>query len=116
MVQVPGTGPSIDRLRGEWAARPRIALAIKAAVAAALAWACVRPFGGFVAEYEYYAPFGAVVAVSSTLAHSLRSTAQTAVAITIGAGLALAGRQIPGNVVLDLAVAVAVGTLIAGWP
>jgi uncharacterized membrane protein YgaE (UPF0421/DUF939 family) len=116
MVQVSVSPPSMHRLRGEWAARPRIALAIKAAVAAALAWACVRPFGGFVAEFEYYAPFGAVVAVSSTLANSVRSTAQTAVAIAIGAGLALASRQVPGSAVFDLALAVAVGTLIAGWP
>jgi len=116
MAQLPRARPAAQRLRGEWAARPRISLALKAAVAAAIAWGCVRPFGGFVAEYEYYAPFGAVVAVSSTLAHSLRSTAQTAVAIAIGAGLAVAGRLVPGDVVLDLAVVVAIGTLVAGWP
>ncbi|WP_148572496.1 FUSC family protein [Nocardioides caldifontis] len=116
MAQLDPENPTLRRLQGEWAARPRIALALKAALAAAIAWACVRPFGGFVAEYEYYAPFGAVVAVSSTLANSLRSTGQTAVAITLGAGLALLGRQVPGSVVVDLAVVVAVGTLLAGWP
>ena len=102
--------------RRMWAAHPRIALALKAAAAAALAWLLVQPLGGIADDYPYYAPFGAVIAVSSTVIRSLRSTAQAAAAITIGAATALIARELPLPEVTAVAVVVATGTLLAGWP
>lgn len=98
----------------EWARRPRVALAMKAALAAVLAWWAVEPLGSFGSEYPYYAPLGAVVAVSGTVAGSLRTAAQTAGAIGMGAAVSLASGFI-GDGVVALGTAVAVGTLVAGW-
>jgi uncharacterized membrane protein YgaE (UPF0421/DUF939 family) len=101
-------------LTERWAAHPRIALALKAATAAAIAWLLIQPVGGIV-DYTYYAPFGAVVAVSSTVARSMRSTAQAAAAIAIGAATALTVRELPMPEVASLALVVAAGTGVAGW-
>ena len=106
---------ALDALRSRWSAHPRVTLALKAAAAAALAWLLIRPFGGVFDNYSYYGPFGAVVAVSSTVARSLRSTAQAAAAIALGAATALVARELPVHEVTALALVVATGTGIAGW-
>ena len=103
------------RARRAWRAHPRLSLAVKAATAAAIAWLLVQPFGGFARSYPYYAPLGAVVAVSTTVASSLRASVQAAVAIALGATTALVARPLPVPEVAALALAVAVGTVIAGW-
>lgn len=104
------------RVRRAWAAYPRISLALKAAVAAALAWLLVRPLGGVAQDYPYYAPFGAVAALSATVVRSARATAQAGAAIGIGAATALVARDLGLPEVLAIAVVVATGTLLAGWP
>lgn len=106
---------TLRRWRAAIDARPRIALALKSAVAAALAWLCVQPIGGVADQYPYYAPFGAVVAVTSTFASSVRGTAQTVVAILAGAATATAARLLPLPDFVALAAVVAVGTGIGGW-
>jgi uncharacterized membrane protein YgaE (UPF0421/DUF939 family) len=118
----PGTEPgpplpprAVGPLRRRWAAHPRFSLALKAATAAAVAWLLIQPLGGIVDDYPYYAPFGAVVAVSSTVARSVRSTAQAAGAIAIGAATALTARELPLPEVVALALVVAAGTGVAGW-
>lgn len=114
----PRPGPAAgdaDAIRRTWAAHPRIPLSLKAATAAGAAWLLVQPFGGLVDHYTYYAPFGAVVAVSSTVARSLRSTAQAAGAIAMGGATALAVRELPLPEVVALALVVATGTGLAGW-
>ncbi len=65
------------------------AQSLKAAVAAGLAWVLVLPLGGVADAYPYYAPLGAVIAVSSTVAGSLRSSLQAVVSIAIGAAIAV---------------------------
>ena len=106
---------AVHRWRAAADARPRIALAVKSAVAASIAWLCVQPLGGVAADYPYYAPFGAVVAVTSTFASSMRSSTQAVAAIVAGAAVATAARLLPLPEFVALAAVVAVGTGIAGW-
>ena len=56
------------RVRTHVRARPKLALAVKAALAAMLAWLLVRPLGSFATEYSYYAPLGALTVVSTSIA------------------------------------------------
>jgi uncharacterized membrane protein YgaE (UPF0421/DUF939 family) len=93
----------------------QISLAAKAALAAALAWLAVQPIGGVGADYPYFAPLGAVVAVSTTVLSSAREAAQTVVAILLGAGVAIGLDSWAGPNALTIAAVVAIGTLIGGW-
>lgn len=100
-----------------WARHPRIGLAVRAAVAAAVAWWLARLITGPLADYPYYAPLGAVIATTApTLAGSARESTQTIASIALGAGVALAGAALGGHQLVILAVVVAVGVLLAGWP
>ena len=95
--------------------RQHLNLSLKAALAAALAWLAVKPLWGFADEYPYYAPLGAVIAVTSTVAGSVRETFQALAAIAVGATLAVSVTLVDLPVVADLALVVAVGTAISGW-
>lgn len=94
--------------RGIW-----VGNAARAAVAATLAWFAVMPFGGFADDYPYYAPFGAVVVATSTLAGGARETIRMSIAILIGAVLALATSPFDG--IVQLALVVGVGTFVGSW-
>jgi hypothetical protein len=87
--------------------------ALRAALAAVVAWLVVLPWGGLADQYPYYAPMGAVVAVTTTVAGSLRETMSTAAAMSLGAVLAIITTPLPG--LLQLAVVIAAGTYLAGW-
>jgi uncharacterized membrane protein YgaE (UPF0421/DUF939 family) len=104
------------RLRRTWARHPRVGLAVKAALAAALAWhvAGVLPLDP-AQQYPYYAPLGAVIATSTTLSGSVRSSLQSVAAIALGAALALGVSAVLGDNLGTLAVVVAGGVLLAGW-
>lgn len=102
------------RARDSLARYPRVSRAVKAAIAAVLAWLAVLPLGGAADEYPYYAPLGAVIAVSATVADSVRDSLQGVAAIVLGAALAVcAGAVVP--TVPGLAAVVLLGTLVAGW-
>ncbi|MGY1916746.1 hypothetical protein [Blastococcus sp. SYSU DS0973] len=99
-----------------WARHPRWGLALRAAVAATIAWWLAQLVPGPLSDYPYYAPLGAVIATTaSTLAGSVRSSVQTVAAIALGAGVALAGDALIDQRLLTLAVVVAVGVVLAGW-
>ncbi|KQS66936.1 hypothetical protein ASG41_11185 [Modestobacter sp. Leaf380] len=98
-----------------WARHPRYGLAAKAALAASLAWAVVQLVPGPAAAYPYYAPLGAVIATSTTLAGSAREAAQTVVAISLGAAVALGVDALAYPNGATIAVVVALGVLLAGW-
>lgn len=105
----------------DWlAAHPVLPLAVRAALAAVVAWLVVVPFGGIADDYPYYAPFGAVVAVSATVAGSLRTALQTVVALVVGALLGLACGallQLPSvPVVVGVGLIVLLGTLLGAVP
>lgn len=110
------TSPStlLERSRDTIALHPRVPRALKAALAAVLAWLVVQPLGGAADEYPYYAPLGAVIAVSATVADSLRASLQSVFAILLGAGLAVAAGSVLSEVPAIAAV-VLLGTLVAGW-
>lgn len=95
---------------------PRWPMALKAAAAATCAWLAVLPFSGLADDYPYYAPLGAVIAVSGTVAQSLRVSVQTVIAIVIGASLTVATSQTPLPSLLILTLVVAIGIVIAGIP
>lgn len=93
----------------------RAGLALRVAVATALAWVVVLPLGGVADEFPYYAPFGAVVAVTGTVAVSARSSVRSVAAILLGSAVALGFAALPIPELLELAVAVGTCTLLAGW-
>lgn len=90
-------------------------MAAKAALAAALSWLMVLPFGGAAEQYAYYAPLGAVVAVSATLVNSVRVSAQSIGAILMGAVLAYCAGMTALPEVMSLALVVGLGVMVAGW-
>ncbi|MGY1720467.1 aromatic acid exporter family protein [Blastococcus sp. SYSU DS0552] len=102
--------------RRTWARHPRIGLAVRAAVAATLAWWLALLVPGPLSDYPYYAPLGAVIATTaSTLAGSVRSSVQTVAAIALGAGVALVGDVLIGQRLVTLAVVIAVSVVLSGW-
>jgi uncharacterized membrane protein YgaE (UPF0421/DUF939 family) len=104
------------RARRTWARHPRLGLAVKAALAAALAWHVVGLLPLAPAEqYPYYAPLGAVIATSTTLSGSVRGSLQSVGAMALGAALALGASALLGDGLAALAVVVAASVLLAGW-
>ncbi len=95
--------------------QPLLPVALKAAVAAALAWLVVQPLRGAADDYAYYAPLGAVVVVSSRLGQSVRASVETVLAIGLGALLALAVRGAPVPEMVGIGLVVGIGTLIGAW-
>ena len=95
--------------------RAHLILSVKAALAASIAWLLVQPLSGVADEYPYYAPLGAVIAVTSTVAGSLRQSVSGLASILVGATLALLVQQIGLPVVVDIALVVAIGTAVSGW-
>ena len=92
----------------------RLLLALKAALACMLAY-MVAPFmPGVVAQYPYYAPLGALVAMYPSLAGSLRTAGQTLLGLGVGMILALLVQLTPWPVVITLFPAIALGVILAG--
>ncbi|MCO7220073.1 hypothetical protein [Klenkia sp. PcliD-1-E] len=108
----PGRRGSVART---WARHPRWAMALRAAVAASLAWAAAQLVPGSAGDYPYYAPLGAVVATSTTLAGSARASLQTVAAIALGAGIALGVDAVGYPNVVTVAAVVALGVAVGGW-
>ncbi|GHE13433.1 FUSC family protein [Klenkia taihuensis] len=108
----PGWRGSVART---WARHPRWGMALKAAVAASLAWAVAQLVPGSAGDYPYYAPLGAVVATSTTLAGSAREGLQTVAAIAAGAAVALGVDALSYPNVLTIALVVAAGMAVGGW-
>jgi Aromatic acid exporter family member 1 len=96
-----------ELLREPWVQR-----GVRAALAAALAWQVAVLLPPALAEYAYYAPLGAVIAVHPTVADSAAAAWRTVVAILLGFGLAVAVHEltaaIPGALTIALIVALAV--------
>lgn len=96
-----------------WARHPRAGLAVRVAVAAGLAWLVAQLIPA-AADYPYYAPLGAVVATSHTVVNSLKGSLRAALAVLLGAVIALAARWLFDADVFVVAGVVAVGVLVAG--
>ena len=72
-----------ELLREPWVQR-----GVRAALAAALAWQVAVLLPPAMAQYAYYAPLGAVIAVHPTVADSAAAAWRTVLAILLGFGLA----------------------------
>ena len=99
--------PTTELLREPWVQR-----GVRAALAAALAWQVAVLLPPSLAQYAYYAPLGAVIAVHPTVADSASAAWRTVVAILLGFGLAVAVHELtiplPGAATIALIVALAV--------
>lgn len=103
----------------------RTQTAVKAAVAAALAWVLAEGVTQLVADrfagwdpanYVYYAPMGAVVTSYPTVAASLRNGVSTMVALTLGAAVGLVVQLTLGHGVVALALAIGLGVAVGSVP
>ena len=93
-----------DGLRGLFV--PRV---VNATVAAGLAWLVLEPVGGALDRYAYYAPLGAVMAVSSTVVQTVRASLESLAAIVAGALLGTVVLQLPIPDLVGVMLVVAVG-------
>ncbi|MGY1738583.1 FUSC family protein [Geodermatophilus sp. SYSU D00684] len=109
-MRIRGTGART----GELLLRPWVQRAVRAALAAALAWQVAVLLPPPFAQYAYYAPLGAVIAVHPTVADSAAAAWRTVLAILLGFGLGVTVHQLtaealPGALTIALIVALAVG-------
>lgn len=94
----------------------RVLLAVKTALAAAIAWWIAQRVPGVAAQYPYYAPLGAVACMYPTVAGSARQGLQTLIGLSVGFALAFPIILIGDVSVVSVAIVVAVGVLTAGLP
>lgn len=94
---------------------PGVARALRATAAALLAWVLVGLVPGPWSDYPYYAPLGAVIATSVTLRGSTLRSAQTVLAIALGAVVARVTDALPVPALAGLAIVVLVGVLVSEW-
>ncbi|MGZ4475539.1 MAG: hypothetical protein ACXVWW_07510 [Nocardioides sp.] len=106
----------LSSLRSAIWRHPRLLLALKTAIAAAVAWAVVQPLGGFVADYPYYAPLGVVVATSTSIVASVRTAAQAVAAIFTGAALAVVVEVLPVPGAVAIGIGIGIGMVVAAAP
>lgn len=99
-----------------WYAHPRLSLALRAGLAASAAWALALVLPGPAADFPYYAPFGAVVATTFTLAGSVKESVQAVGSIALGGLIgSLVGLLPADSSPFAVALAVAAGVAAGGW-
>ncbi|NKX54635.1 aromatic acid exporter family protein [Arthrobacter mobilis] len=96
--------------------RPRLKLALKAALAAGLAWQLALAIPGAAQEYPYYAPVGALLSMYHTVAGSVKTAAQTLAGLLLGIGLAWLLMLWAAPSALSVGLLVCLGVLLAGIP
>jgi uncharacterized membrane protein YgaE (UPF0421/DUF939 family) len=119
-----GAHPSRIRQLGRTVARsvsaallwPRLQLATKAAIAAGLAFFIAPFMPGSAADYPYYAPLGALVAMYENVSGSMRQGVQTLVGLALGIGLAFVLFSLGDPSPLTVAVVMGLGVILAGLP
>ena len=95
---------------------PRLQLAFKAGLAAGIAFAIAPFMPGSAADYPYYAPLGALVAMYENVAGSMKQGVQTLVGLAIGVGLAFVLFILGSPTPLTVGVVMAFGVILAGLP
>src|SRR3954452_25223504 len=107
-----GMSRAREVLREPWVQR-----GVRAALAAGLAWQAAILLPPALAQYAYYAPLGAVIAVHPTVADSAAAARRTIVAILLGFALAVTVHElttaIPGGLTIALIVGLAI--VIEQW-
>lgn len=106
---------SLAGLSAAFAAQ-RLQLAAKAAIAAGIAFAIAPLMPGSAAEYPYYAPLGALVAMYHNVAGSIRQGVQTLVGLSMGIGLAFLLVNVTDPSPVTVAVFMGIGVLLGGLP
>jgi hypothetical protein len=93
--------------------RPWVQRGVRAAPAAGLAWQAALLLPPELSDHAHYAPLGAVIAVSPTVADSASAAWRTVLAILLGFALAVvvveATRAVPNALTSALIVAPAIG-------
>lgn len=95
---------------------PRLQLATKAAIAAGVAFFIAPFMPGSAADYPYYAPLGALVAMYENVSGSMRQGVQTLVGLALGIGLAFALFSLGNPTPLSVAIMMGLGVILAGLP
>ncbi|HET8878238.1 MAG TPA: FUSC family protein, partial [Arthrobacter sp.] len=95
---------------------PRLQLATKAALAAGIAFAIAPYMPGSAADYPYYAPLGALVAMYENVSGSMRQGVQALVGLAIGVGLAFMLVSLGPPSPLTVAIVMGLGVVLAGLP
>jgi uncharacterized membrane protein YccC len=95
---------------------PRLQLALKAAIAAGIAFYIAPFMPGSAADYPYYAPLGALVAMYENVSGSMRQGVQTLAGLAIGIGLAFMLFSLGDPSPVTVAVVMGLGVILAGLP
>ena len=95
---------------------PRLQLAAKAAIAAGIAFFIAPFMPGSAADYPYYAPLGALVAMYENVSGSMRQGVQTLVGLAIGVGLAFMLFSLGEPSPVTVAIVMGLGVILAGLP
>ncbi|MDQ0075792.1 FUSC family protein [Arthrobacter oryzae] len=95
---------------------PRLQLAAKAGLAAGLAFLVAPLMPGAAAQYPYYAPLGALVAMYENVAGSMRQGVQTLIGLGLGIGLAFLLVSFSDPTPVTVAIVMGLGVLLAGLP
>lgn len=95
---------------------PRLQLALKAGLAAGIAFAVAPLMPGSAADYPYYAPLGALVAMYENVAGSVRQGVQTLAGLAIGVGLAFVLFILGSPTPVTVGIVMGFGVILAGLP
>lgn len=98
-----------------WLEHHEPAQAVRAAIAASLAWLVAGSLPDPASEYPYYAPFGAVIATTLSLMGSIRESVQAIASIALGGALALLANTTPIPTPFLIALVVAAGVVVSGF-
>jgi hypothetical protein len=89
---------------------------MKAALAAGIAFYIAPFMPGSAADYPYYAPLGALVAMYENVSGSMRQGLQTLVGLALGIGLAFMLFSLGEPSPLTVAIVMGLGVILAGLP
>lgn len=113
--RITGAGRRVWQWSRDSGTQPRLLLAAKAALAAVIAWTLAKYAPGVAAEYPYYAPLGAIVAMRTTVFAGIRAGVQTLVGITLGILIAGFTMLVGDPGVIAVALVVGLGVLVSGF-
>lgn len=94
----------------------RLLLALKSALAGALAWWVALHLPGVAAEFPYYAPIGAMAAMYTTVGGSIKQGIETLAGLGLGIAVAFLVTQVAAPNMWTVALVVGIGVLVAGLP
>src|SRR5690625_2787548 len=92
---------------------PRLPMAVRAAIAATLAWFAAGIVPDALDDTPYYAPFGAVIATTMSMAGSVRESIQAVAAMIAGGLVAWVVGWIPAPTLFTIGITVAGAVLVA---